>query len=318
MTKPSPFLVEPLLKERVWGGSRLGAHDPPYGEAWIVSEQSPVVSGTCTGLALAEVVDLDPAGFLGEPVFDAHGAAFPLLIKLLDPADWLSIQVHPDDALAIELEGPGFRGKTEAWYVLEADPGAELIAGVRAGIAAEDVRGVIREGSLEVLLERHPVREGDALLVEAGLIHALGPGVFIYEVQQSSDLTYRVSDWGRPPSAGRALHIEQSARSVKPELRPQFAPMVKRLPNGSFPVLGCQYFDLELVDSGGVAIERNTGKRSFAAVTLIQGNAELVSRHGRLPLDRYQSAVVPAATGRYHLEGTEPFRALVSTVPSPI
>ena len=194
----APFLVEPILKERVWGGSRLGRHTPPYGEAWIVSDQSPIGSGPFLWKTLSEAVAAAPAEILGQSVFDREGAIFPLLIKLLDPADWLSIQVHPDDALAAELEGPGFRGKTEAWYVLEADPGAELIAGVRPGIASEDVLSVIRNGSLEVLLERHPVREGDALLVEAGLIHALGPGVFIYEVQQSSDLTYRVSDWGRP------------------------------------------------------------------------------------------------------------------------
>lgn len=313
MTTLSPFVVGPLLKERVWGGARLGKHDPPYGEAWIVSDRSPVTSGEFAGLTLEEVVDLAPADFLGQPVFEREGASFPLLIKLLDPADWLSIQVHPDDALAVELEGPGVRGKTEAWYVLEADPGAELIAGVRPGIPAEDVRGVIREGSLEVLLERHPVREGDALLVEAGLIHALGPGVFIYEVQQSSDLIYRVSDWGRPASAGRALHIEQSARVAKPELRPQFAPMVKRLPNGTFPVLGCQYFDLWLVDSDGIAIEQDTELRSFAAITLIRGSADLVTDDARLPLKQYDSAVVPAATGQYRLEGSAAFRALVST-----
>jgi mannose-6-phosphate isomerase len=311
----APFLVEPILKERVWGGSRLGRHDPPYGEAWIASDRSPIGSGVFLGKTLAQAVASAPAEILGQPIFDREGAIFPLLIKLLDPVDWLSIQVHPDDALAVELEGPEFRGKTEAWYVLDADPGAELIAGVRPGIAAEDVRNVIRNGSLEVLLERHPVREGDALLVEAGLIHALGPGVFIYEVQQSSDLTYRVSDWGRPAGAGRALHIEESARAAKPELRPQFAPMVKRLPNGSFPVLGCQYFELELVDSDGAAIERDTELRSFAAVTLIQGSAHLVSSGDRLFLERYRSAIVPAATGAYRLEGSAPFRALVSTAP---
>jgi mannose-6-phosphate isomerase len=315
MTSPEPFLVEPLLKERVWGGSRLGQHDPPFGEAWIASDRSPIGSGPRHGMTLAEAVVAEPLEILGRQVFDAEGAVFPLLIKLLDPADWLSIQVHPDDALAVELEGPGFRGKTEAWYVLEADPGAELIAGVLPGIAPEDVIGVIRNGSLDVLLERHPVREGDALLLEAGLIHALGPGLFIYEVQQSSDLTYRVSDWGRPASAGRALNIEQSARAAKPELRPQFAPMVKRLPNGSFPVLSCEYFELELVDSDGIAIERDTEGRSFAVLTVIEGNAELVSAANHLAMDRYQSAIVPAATGRYRLEGSGPFRALVSTVP---
>jgi mannose-6-phosphate isomerase len=315
MTSSSPFVVEPILKERVWGGSRLGQHDPPFGEAWIVSAQSPIGSGPFTGLTVDEAVATTPIDILGQRVFDTEGPVFPLLIKLLDPADWLSIQVHPDDALAIELEGPGSRGKTEAWYVLEADPGSELIAGVRPGIAPEDVLGIIRHGSLEVLLERYPVREGDALLVEAGLIHALGPGMFLYEVQQSSDLTYRVSDWGRPASAGRELHTEQAVRAAKPELRPQFAPMIKRLPNGSFPVFGCEYFEVELVDSDGIAIERDTENQSLAAVTIIQGSADLVSSANHLPMNRYQSAIVPAATGRYRLEGSGPFRALVSSVP---
>jgi mannose-6-phosphate isomerase len=315
MTALEPFVVEPLLKERIWGGSRLGWHDPPFGEAWIVAEQSPIGSGPFTGVSLGEAVAAAPLEMLGRRIVDTEGAVFPLLIKLVDPAEWLSIQVHPDDALAAELEGPGARGKTEAWYVLEADPGAELIAGVRAGIEPNDVIDVLRHGALEVLLDRYPVREGDAVLVEAGLIHALGPGMFIYEVQQSSDVTYRVSDWGRPATAGRSLHIEQSVRAAKPELRPQFAPMMKRLPNGSFRVLGCEYFELELIDSDGIAIERDTEGRSFAAVTVIQGSAQLLSATNQLSLDRYQSAIVPAANGPYRLEGSGPFRALVSSVP---
>lgn len=315
MTVIPPFRIEPVLHERIWGGARLGWHDPPYGEAWIVSEQNLIASGPFIGQTLAAVVAGNPVAVLGRRVYETGGAVFPLLIKLLDPADWLSIQVHPDDALAQELEGAGFRGKTEAWYVLEAEPGAELIAGVRPGIDRDDVIGVIRDGSLELLLERHSVREGDALLVEAGLIHALGPGIFIYEVQQSSDLTYRVSDWGRPASAGRALHIEQSARAAKIDLRPQFAPMVKRGPNGSFPVLGCRYFELELIDSDGIAIERDTARRSFESITIVQGSARLKSGKDRLPLDRWASAVVPAATGPYELESDGPFRALVSRVP---
>lgn len=304
-----------MLKERVWGGSRLGAHRPPYGEAWVVGDSNRIASGPLAGSTLAEAVAEYPVELLGAPVYESEGAIFPLLIKLLDPADWLSIQVHPDDALALELEGEGFRGKTEAWYVLDAEPGAELIAGVRPNTSSERVSNAIRHGSLEPLLERHPVRAGDALLVEAGLIHALGPGIFIYEVQQSSDLTYRVSDWGRPASAGRQLHLDQSVRASKPTLRPRFAPMVKRLPNGSFPVLQCQYFRLELIDSDGRPIARDTGKRSFQAITVIEGRAVLVAAGQPVELERYDSALVPAGVGSYRLEGAMPFRALVSTVP---
>lgn len=302
-------------KERVWGGNRLGAHDPPYGEAWIVCDQNTIASGSMSGQTLADAVQAHPIEILGAPVHDREGDVFPLLIKLLDPDDWLSIQVHPDDALAVEIEGEGFRGKTEAWYVLEAEPGAELIAGVRPDREPDEICGAIRNGDLEPLLERHEVRAGDALLVEAGLIHALGPGVFIYEVQQSSDLTYRVSDWGRPASAGRALHIEESVKSAKPALRPQFAPMVKRDPNGSFRILGCDYFQLDLVDSDGRAIERDTGGRSFATITVIEGAVELESDGSHLELNRYESAVVPASSGAYRLVGDVPFRALVSFVP---
>jgi mannose-6-phosphate isomerase len=315
VTDVAPFRVQPERKERVWGGARLGKHDPPYGEAWLVCDQNTIASGPLAGLTLADAVRAHPVEILGNSIFAQEGAVFPLLIKLLDPADWLSIQVHPDDALAVEIEGDGFRGKTEAWYVLEAEPGAELIAGVRAGVAAGDVTSAIREGSLEPQLERHPVRSGDSLLVEAGLIHALGPGIFIYEVQQSSDLTYRVSDWGRPASAGRSLHIEQSVAAAKPGLRPQFSPMVKRPPNGSFRILGCPYFQLELVDSDGLTIARATKACSFDAITVIEGTATLISDNERLDLGRYDSAVVPAATGAYRLEGSSAFRALVSSVP---
>ncbi len=311
----SPFRLRPELKERVWGGTRLGAHEPPYGEAWIVSDGSTIVDGPLADRTLASAVAEFSVEILGQHVFEREGARFPLLIKLLDPADWLSVQVHPDDALARELEGEGFRGKTEAWYVLDAEPGAELIAGVRSGIDPAEITSIIREGSLDVLLERYPVQPGDALLIEAGLIHALGPGLFIYEVQQNSDITYRVSDWGRPASAGRALHREQSARAAKPALRPRFAPMLKREPNGSSPVLQSAYFELELVDSDGRSIERTTGGRSFAAVTVIGGSAHLVSDDKALALDRYETAIVPAATGAYLLEGAGPFRVLVSTVP---
>jgi mannose-6-phosphate isomerase len=315
MTELEPFRLEPVLKERVWGGTRLGEHAPPYGEAWIACDESPIITGSLAGQTLAEAVAAHPIDLLGEPVYETEGAVFPLLIKLLDPVDWLSIQVHPDDALAVELEGAGFRGKTEAWYVLEAEPGAELIAGVVPGVDSANVAAAVRNGTLEALLERHPVRAGDALLVEAGLIHALGPGIFIYEVQQSSDLTYRVSDWGRPAGAGRQLHLEQSVRAAKPAIRPQFAPMVRRLPNGSFPVLSCRYFVLELVDSDGLTIERNTGQGSFEAVTAIEGSFELVAGGNRLRLERFDSAIVPASAGRYQFAGDAPFRALVSTVP---
>ncbi len=308
----SPFRLRPELKERVWGGGRLGAHEPPYGEAWIVSDESTIAGGPLAGRSLAGVIAEFPVELLGQRVFEREGARFPLLIKLLDPAEWLSVQVHPDDAWRASWKA---RFRQDRRGMCWMPRGAELIAGVRSGIDPAEIASIIREGSLDVLLERYPVRRGDALLIEAGLIHALGPGLFIYEVQQNSDITYRVSDWGRPVSAGRPLHREQSARAAKPALKPQFAPMLKREPNGSFRVLRCPYFELELVDSDGRPIERSTAGGSFHAVTIIEGGADIVSNGDRLGVETYGSAVVPAETGAYRLESSGPFRALVSRAP---
>ena len=278
MTAIAPFRIQPERKERVWGGTRLGEHDPPYGEAWIVCDQNSIASGPLAGQSLAGAVLAHPIEILGQSVFDAEGPVFPLLIKLLDPADWLSIQVHPDDALALEIEGAGFRGKTEAWYVLEADPGAELIAGVEPGVAQSDVTSAIRDGSLEPLLERHPVRAGDSLLVEAGLIHALGPGIFIYEVQQSSDLTYRVSDWGRPASAGRALHIEQSVSRIQTGVAATVLAYGQAPPERVVSDFGMRStFSSIWSIRTAPTIERDTEGRSFEAITVIAGSATLVS-----------------------------------------
>lgn len=310
-----PFLLEPELKERIWGGTRLGAHAPPYGEAWIVGDQNRISTGSAAGQTLAELAAAHPVELLGAPVCEAHGSQFPLLIKLLDPADWLSIQVHPDDLMAQAIEGAGYRGKTEAWFVLDAEPGSELIAGVRPGVQPGQVADAIQNGTLGELLQHHEVQGGDALLIEAGLIHALGPGLFIYEVQQSSDLTYRVSDWGRPASAGRKLHIDESIQASKPALQPRWASQDPANPESPSRLLECAYFALDLVDSAGEPVEMDTGKASFHAVTVINGSADLIWNDRSLRLGHYQSAIVSADAGPYRLIGDGRFRALVSKVP---
>ena len=166
-------------------------------------------------------------------------------MKLLDPASWLSVQVHPNDAVARRLAGPDAVGKTEAWYVLEADPGAELLAGARPGVREADLRAAMRGGAATTrLLARHAPAAGDVLLVTAGTLHAVGPGVLLYELQQPSDLTYRVDDWGRPASRTRPLHTKQALASVVPQSRPAL-----RTTAGGGRVVACRHFTLDVVDA---------------------------------------------------------------------
>ncbi|WP_102128114.1 type I phosphomannose isomerase catalytic subunit [Deinococcus planocerae] len=311
MTSPfaAPLVLQAQFSERVWGGRRLAPEAPsPVGEAWVVYEGNVVAGGPHAGRTLGGLSGAHPAEVLGSR---AREERFPLLIKLLDCAEWLSVQVHPDDGQARELAGEGQLGKTEAWHILEAEPGAELIAGVRPGTGTDELRAAILEGRVMDHARRQPVSAGDTVLMPAGTLHALGPGLFLYEVQQTSDLTYRVYDWDRPPSAGRALHLRESAlvttnaQAAVEHSGPPRAGEAQELTR-------CDYFILERL-AGGEAVEGDTRGESFHAVTVISGEARLRWEGGEVTLGALDSVVVPAALGTYRLEGD--FTALRSRLP---
>ena len=197
-----PFRLKPWFSERVWGRRDLR---PWYadtgtselvGEAWLTGPQCLVETGPFAGRTLASV-----AGDLG--------GEFPLLVKLLFPEEKLSVQVHPDDPQARRMGET--RGKTECWYVLEAAPGAYVSLGLKEGVAVEDVAASVADGTMESLMEQIPVVVGDMLFVDAGTVHAIGPGVVLLETQQTSDVTYRLYDYGRP----RELHLEKGLQVIR-------------------------------------------------------------------------------------------------------
>lgn len=200
---PRPFVLEPICVERIWGVHDLApwrAETPgvePIGEIWLTAEECQVGSGPAQGLTLAEVTKNTPEA-LGDP----KQQGFPLLIKLLFPREKLSVQVHPDDSQAQALGMP--RGKTECWYILSAEPGAEVAVGFREALTPADVRQAIEDGTMESKLQMIPVKAGDMVFVDAGTVHAIGPGMVVLETQQYSDTTYRLWDYGRP----RELHID--------------------------------------------------------------------------------------------------------------
>jgi mannose-6-phosphate isomerase len=292
------FPLEPQYRERVWGGQRLKAADPPVGEAWVAFEESRVRGGSCAGRTVGELAAEYGEELLGRGVFEAYGARFPLLVKLLDCADWLSVQVHPNDEQARRLVGPGEFGKTEAWHFIEAEPGATIYAGIRAGTSGEELEAAIRRGRVLEVAERLEVKAGETVYIPAGTLHALGPGLLLYEVQQSSDTTYRVYDWGRPASAGRKLHVEESVAVTDPRKGAAVRPAPNLSGTAAVVALSCPYFELEVIRLGEEALDEETGGETFHILTLTEGSAEL-SRDGEsVTLGKYETALVAGGAAR--------------------
>ncbi|HEY8338908.1 MAG TPA: type I phosphomannose isomerase catalytic subunit [Egibacteraceae bacterium] len=289
----APLRLRPVFKERPWGGRRLAerfGYDLPegrIGECWGISAHpngpSTVVSGEHAGRTLPEVWEADPA-FFGHP----DDEEFPLLVKLLDAREWLSVQVHPDDAQAARLEGEP-RGKTECWYVVAAEPGAQLVIGHRAA-DREQLAACIDAGAWDDLLLRREVAAGDFVHVPSGTIHALGPGVLVCEVQQSSDTTYRVYDWDRVDAQGRRreLHLDKAKE-------------VATVPYD--PAVTDTAADPEVVAGGR---RRLLVDGEHFAVTLHEVRGEGY----RVPVDRYELWTVVAGSGTAALDGSShPLRA---------
>ena len=211
MAEMAPFRIDPVFTARVWGFRDLRpwydrvAEADPIGEVWLTGDECKVATGPHAGKKLGALFSEEHAALLGanSPVVDS-----PLLIKTIFAKEKLSVQVHPDDAMARKYGEP--RGKTECWYALQADPGAEVAVGVKPGTTLDQIEEGIRAGTLEDRLNMLPVAAGDMIYVDAGTVHAIWPGSILLETQQYSDVTYRMYDYGRP----RQLHIERSLEAT--------------------------------------------------------------------------------------------------------
>ncbi len=310
-----PFKLEPHYREYVWGGNRLRPDVGRTAEAWIVYEENKIINGPFAGSTLAQAADDNTAALLGDKVVKKSGTRFPLLIKLLDCADWLSLQVHPNDEQANQLEGPGHLGKTEAWYVVEADEGAQLLGGFRPGVTPDDVRTALYEGGILDLVQRHDVQTGDAIFIPAGLIHALGPGSLIYEVQQTSDITYRVYDWDRPMTAGRKLHLDQAAIALNPNLEGNLISGSKFADKKKANLVTSEYFSLDLIVGNSETMDFDTRGESFSAFTVLDGDVFISGNGWQFDLGRFETLLVPAICGKYDVELVGSVRALNAFVP---
>lgn len=301
----SPLRFEPLLKRIRWGGRRLGTvlgkrlgPESDYAESWEIcdhgADQSIVANGPLQGWTLQRVVQERGRELLGS---QAGWKQFPLLIKYLDANDRLSVQVHPDDALAKQYDLQE-NGKTEAWVILSAEPGSRIYAGLRPGVDATTLRDALARGTVEDCLHSLEVQPGDCYFIPAGTVHALAEGIVLAEVQQSSDLTFRLYDWGRMGTDGRPrpLHIEQSITCTN-FLRGPVAPAVPT------PVPGFDHPVEELVRSPYFVLRRHRGGQPFVLphadrCTILLQLAGAVQLESPAGVDRMQlgeSRLVPAA-----------------------
>lgn len=308
----APIFLEPQYRDYVWGGSRLRPGTTPTAEIWAVYAEDRITNGIWAGKSLSEAAQEAGTDLLGCKVVAHTGLRFPLLIKLLDCAQWLSLQVHPDDHMAWELEGEGQFGKMEGWYFLEAEPGSEILCGLKPGTSAERLKQAISERTLLGDMQRLQIGSGDSILIEPGMIHAMGPGLMAYEVQQTSDWTYRVWDWDRPETSKRPLHIEKSLKAARPDLTGTLVPPPDHGFKGRYPLLDCKYFDLSLLAGNQTPFDLNTAGESFHALTAVGGPAELEGDGWQTTLEERQSLLIPAKLGSYRLTNPGNGRVLLA------
>jgi mannose-6-phosphate isomerase len=322
-----PLTFDPIFKDYPWGGrnlgEKLGRHIPDgiVAESWEIAGHpngsSTVNQGPLAGLTLPQVQEklgLDLVGGNNEGAL-AQGK-FPLLIKLLDANRWLSVQVHPNDDYAQKHEGDF--GKTEMWVVLSAEPNAEIIYGFKAGVTRESFARAIAEERTSDLLHRLPVKAGDVVFVPAGSIHALGPGVIVAEIQQNSDTTYRIYDWGRP----RPLHIQQSLDVLNFDLvEPQALKPRLLLNDEGMQVeqIGqCQYFETERLSMPAGSTYFGLCDGATCEIwAVLSGRVTLAWDGEPLSLAGVNFVLLPAELGEFQIEAEQESVVLRVFTPEP-
>lgn len=308
-----PLKFQPIYKDKIWGGDNLKKflnrpipENSKIGESWEVSDQlkdnSIVLNGDLKGKTLGELLKTYQRDLIGLKPDAKYLKKFPLLIKYIDANDKLSVQVHPDDNYAMENEN-GESGKTEMWYIIHAEPGARLIAGLKNGIEKKDFKNYVEQGNIEDILHYIDVKTGDALYIPAGRVHAIMPGLVINEIQQNSDITYRVYDWDRVGFDGkpRDLHVEKSLAVINFN---DFAPDVSKIrysyggTNIIADLVHCLFFQVEkyIINE---QMKFHSDKRSFSIYSVIDGYGILNWENKEIELNQGDTILVPAAVTSY-------------------
>jgi mannose-6-phosphate isomerase len=309
-----PLKFKPRFKERVWGGRRLaelpGIKLPAgktVGEEWLLSavqgDLSVVAEGMFAGNDLQEMVEIFMGELVGDHIYNKFGMEFPLLIKLIDAEDKLSVQVHPNDELAISRHNS--YGKTEMWYAMAADAGAHIYLGFKEGVSRRDYEYAVIGGTLPEIMNRIEVRQGDAFFIPAGTVHAIGGGILLAEIQQTSDVTYRLYDWDRVGLDGqpRELHTELAEDAVDLEHRHDLVITAQPKAGGAAQLVDCPYFTTNILKVEGSMERDYSWLDSFVIYLCTEGNLTVQYAEGTTTLTRGELLLVPAQEEEMELAG---------------
>jgi mannose-6-phosphate isomerase len=301
-----PLKFHPVFKEKIWGGERIRTVTgldfsplPNCGEAWLLSgvEGSPsvVANGYLAGNELNELLEVYMYDLVGDEVYEKYGNEFPVLIKLIDANDWLSIQVHPDDELAARRKIG--RGKTELWYVIHAEKDAQLISGFNRKVTKDEYLEHLHGRKLPDILNYEKVSDGDVFFMPAGRVHSLGPGILLAEIQETSDTTYRLYDWDRldPEGKGRELHIDEALDAIDFEVRRNYRTDYPREKDRSILLTACEHFTTNLIRLEDHAMQKDySGLDSFVALLCTEGKAFIKFRDERYDILTGELILLPA------------------------
>lgn len=312
-----PLKFKPLFREKPWGGHRLkneflftDVPDGPTGEVWLLSavpgNESVVENGPLKGNTLSEVYEVFLDELVGEKVNESSPEQFPLLIKILDANEWLSIQVHPDDELATERYGT--KGKTEMWYILDALPGAKIISGFNKVIERNTLVFVTENGLLPDVVHYETVQAGDLFYTPAGRVHAIGPGILLAEIQQTSDTTYRLYDWNRTDDTGkpRETHLIEAIDAIDFDIAENVKTNYTRRINQSNPLFEEEHFTTNLILCETAMKNDYSMLDSFVIMLFTKGAGILTSGIHQLPYQKGELILLPANTETIEINPSAP------------
>ena len=321
-----PLKFNPIFKSMIWGGDKLRQYkaidtdQKNIGESWELSgvpgNESVVLNGEFAGRTITELIKEYGPELLGRHVYETYGENFPLLIKFIDARDDLSIQVHPDDAMAQSVHGQPF-GKTEMWYVVSADKDAHLMSGLSAEITPEEYVSRVENNTITDVLCDYKVTAGDVFFLPAGRIHSIGKGCFIAEIQQTSDLTYRIYDFGRLGLDGkpRELHTELAKEAIDYSVLDDYRTMYDGTLNEVTPLVKCEYFQTNLLDLTDKVSMEVKSKDSFMIVICLEGNGELMDSVGNVvSLKPGEIVLVPAIVDNVHFYPQREMKLLLTHI----
>ena len=310
-----PLFFKPIPKERLWGGRKLmdflnkPFHGNEIGESWELSavsgDESIVSDGPLQGKQLNELIEIYKADLVGKSVYERFGNDFPVLIKYIDAQKDLSVQLHPHDYLAKERHNSF--GKNEMWYVMNADPGAQLIAGFSKDTDQNEYQQYLQNGQIENLLHYETVKRGDAFFIRTGTVHAIGAGILLAEIQQTSDITYRIFDWNRTNKDGktRELHTELALDAIDYKRRDNHKVTYTAEPNKRNLMVESPYFTTEIIAVHGELSVQTDQLDSFVVLMAVQGDSQISVDGITYPLSFGSTVLLPACLTAFTLQADQ-------------